>query len=267
MKPVPIDNYVKFKTKFSRKLNTTLTSYPCLNAFMCDMRKIDENAYVVGGYLRDIASGSLSRDIDIITPIKHQELMKLVQSHNILHTVNRHNGIKLIFDDFQTDIWSIRNNWAFNYEVVKLNENNVLESIANGCFYNYDALVMNINTLDLNVRHYNEWAKSNTLEIIQRSDTYKRRNPTAEANVLRALYIFLKYDSKLSENCNSYIKDNFARIEANHGSVLNRLMEYITRYPKYNKLLNRNKLDFIVDSYIAKFDEARVQGTLFYSFK
>ena len=47
---------------------------------------------------------------------------------------------------------------------LKLNENDKLNSIAKGCFYNFDSLVINLHTFSLNIQNYTNYKKYNKLE-------------------------------------------------------------------------------------------------------
>src|SRR5690554_2901132 len=135
-------------------------------------------AYIVGGFLRDIILKKESRDVDIIVDLSHELLIKIINESGVQYSINRHNGIKVNFDNLQIDLWSIENNWAFKNKLVKLNEEKKLESIAKGCFYNYDSLVINLHTLNMNIRYYSNFYETEKLEILQRKPLYKILNPT-----------------------------------------------------------------------------------------
>jgi hypothetical protein len=120
----------------------------------------------------------------------------------------------------------------------------------------------------MNVRHYNSWAKNRKLDIIQKSNIYKERNPTTEANILRALYIYLKYGVELSDNCKNYIKYNLGKIEYAHGKALDGLMEYMLKYPKYSEILDENRIDSILIQYLKESKESQTSPYLdLYTFK
>lgn len=263
----PIEDYNKFKHLFSSKLKKTLDQNLAFKHLLYELL-VDNTAYVIGGYLRDIVYEKESRDIDIIVSSSHYNLIKAVKGSNIDYSINRHNGIKLHLGSFDVDIWSIQNNWAFCSEVVKMNDNDMLESIANGCFYNYDALVINVQNRNMNVRHYNSWARNRTLDIIQKNSIYKKENPTTGANILRALYIHLKYGVELSDNCKNYIKYNLGKIEYTHGEALGGLTEYMLKYPKYSEILDESGMGSILVRYLDELKESQKHPYLdLYDFK
>src|SRR5690606_15488077 len=130
------------------------------------------SAYVVGGYFRDFLSDITSRDIDIITDLSGEELMSIIKKSKVSHTVNRHGGIKISLQNTELDIWTLNNNWAFKNKLVKLNDEDTLNSIAKGCFFNFDALVINLHTFNFNTRYYNECINSKKLNILQNNSLY-----------------------------------------------------------------------------------------------
>ena len=165
-----------FKTKFQELLkNDSGISHLFYEIF------IEGTAYIVGGFFRDFLINQTSRDLDVIVEINHDKLIKIVESLNVSFVINRHNGIKIFFKKITVDIWSIENNWAFKNELVKLNEEDKLLSIAKGCFFNYDAVVINLHNYSYTTKFYTDFQKNNQLDILQRSPKYKNLNPTAVA--------------------------------------------------------------------------------------
>lgn len=204
-------------------------------------------AYVVGGFFRDFLSGKISRDIDIIVDIENSRLVELVNKLPYPHMVNRQGGIKLKLQNIELDIWSTENNWAFKNKLVKLNDENKLLSIAKGCFYNYDSLVINLHNFSYNLQYYKEFRKNNELNILQENSIYKNLNPSVEANILRAFYIKFKYESTFSNNTAYYIKKKIGDIQDFHGNAIQRLMEIKLKYPKYDELVPKQIEKYIED--------------------
>lgn len=146
-------------------------------------------AYVVGGYFRDFINKKQSRDIDIIVDIENELLINLIENYKFSYQINRHGGIKITHNNLELDIWNLKNNWAFKNKLVKLNEDDKLNSIVKGCFYNYDALAINLHNFSYNMRLYKDFMESKKLNIVQERSIYKNLNPTIEANILRAFYL------------------------------------------------------------------------------
>jgi hypothetical protein len=239
-----ITDYNHFKDKFTSKFRTVLSKNLEFQFFIFDLLT-KGTAYVVGGFLRDLSIGQDSRDLDIIFHLPNIDILMAIKSSNLKYSINRFDGIKVFLQDFEVDLWSIEHNWAFKNNIVTINEDDILESIVNGCFYNYDALAINIFTNNINVRHYNNMVKNNTLDIIQKNDLYKKLNPTIEANILRAFYLHSKFGVIFSNNCKSYLKSRIGYLEDLHGSSFRRLCEFKNKYPKYKSLTDKSILDLI----------------------
>src|ERR1700749_412026 len=149
-----ITDYNIFKRDFHLKFTETLSENPKFRNFCYEVFTLG-TAYIVGGYIRDISLNKPSRDLDLLIHLPHDKILKILQEVNIGYKINRLKGIKIFDEKIEVDLWSIEHNWAFENKVVERNDDNILESIANRCFYNYDSLVLNLHTNNLNVRHYN----------------------------------------------------------------------------------------------------------------
>lgn len=210
-------------------------------------------AYVVGGFFRDFLNGKSSRDIDIIVDLTNSQLKDLIVKSNIDYNTNRQGGIKIQMKSLDLDIWSIENNWAFSNKLVKLNDDDKLHSIVKGCFYNYDALVINLHNFSYNLRYYKEFLKSQNLDILQLNSVYKNLNPSVEANILRAFYLKYKLNCSYTDNTAFYIKKKLGHIQDNYESALLRLIEVKEKYPKYDELSDVLIENFINDIKMYKF--------------
>ncbi len=205
-------------------------------------------AYVVGGYFRDFINKKKSRDIDVIVEIDSSKLIDLLKETNCIYELNKHGGIKIKFKSIKLDIWSIQDNWAFRNELVKLNDDDKLNSIAKGCFYNYDSLVINLHNFSYNTRYYNEFVSTNKLDIIQLNSIYKNLNPTTEANILRAFYIKLKHGSTFTINTYNYLLKKVGSLNDSYNcNPLDRLLEVKKLYPKYNVLTKEKLIHLLMD--------------------
>jgi len=206
------------------------------------------SAYIVGGYFRDFLSNKKSRDVDVIVDISQNLLLELVNQTGNNYQANRHGGIKISFEAIHLDIWSIQDNWAFKHGLVKLNEEDKLNSIAKGCFYNYDSLVINLHNFSYSLRYYNEFHSKNQLDILQSRSSYKNLNPTIEANILRAFYIKFRFGSTYTSNTYKYLFSKTGYLFDKHESnVAKRLIEIRSRYPKYNVLTDEIIQEYLED--------------------
>ncbi len=206
------------------------------------------SAYIVGGYFRDFLSNKISRDIDVIVDIPQNLLLELVNQSGNSFEVNRHGGIKISFEFIHLDIWSIQDNWAFKHDLVKLNEEDKLNSIAKGCFYNYDSLVINLHNFSYSLRYYNEFITTNQLDILQSRPSYKILNPTIEANILRAFYIKSRFGSTYTSNAYKYLFSKVGYLNDKHDEgVSQKLIEVRSKYPKYKILTDEIILNYLDD--------------------
>lgn len=202
-------------------------------------------AYVVGGFFRDFLLNKISRDIDIIAELSNDKLIEIIQNNNLAFSTNRHGGIKIKLKSFEIDIWSIHNNWAFKNELVILNEDDKLHSIAKGCFYNYDALVINLSNFNFNLQYFREFITTNKLNILQNNSVYKNLNPSVEANILRAIYLNKQYNAVFTVNAYYYLINKINSISDKNLDVVDTLMKTKMNYPKYKAIEEVEIIKFI----------------------
>jgi hypothetical protein len=226
------DNKIKseFKSHFIKKMKDENFITFFYNIFTLG------TAYIVGGFFRDFLYDNPSRDIDILVDIKNEELFQILKELDLKHSVNRHGGVKIKLRNIEADIWSIENNWAFKNKLVKLNEDDKLNSIAKGCFYNYDSLVINLNSFNYILRYYKEFVDSKKLNILQERTIYKHLNPSIEANILRAFYIKQKYKIQYTINTQKYLNSKLGHLWDKYGNPIERLLEVKRTYSKYNSV-------------------------------
>lgn len=233
----------QIKIAFNRVLNENISFKTLLYEIF-----FDGTAYLIGGFIRDILSKKESRDIDIIVDLEHSVLLNKIVESKVNYKINRHNGIKLNLGSIEIDMWSIENNWAFKNSLVKLNYDDQLNSIAKGCFYNYDALVVNLHNFSYNIKYYMSFLKNKELDILQKSPNYKNLNPTIEANILRAFFIRKEFNAEYSSNAKYYLISKLGFLEDTYGSSFERLIQIKSRYEKYNKSLTNFEIqEFIND--------------------
>ncbi len=239
----------KIKSNFKRHFENVLKENLSFRLLLLDIF-VEGTAYIVGGYFRDFLLKRQSRDIDIIVDLPHDKLIAKIIESGIQHEINRHKGIKLQLDTKEVDIWSIENNWAFKQKLVKLNHEDKLLSIAKGCFYNYDALVINLHTFNFNIRYFTDFVSTRNLEILQEKVLYKKLNPTVEANILRAFYIQKSTGAKFSENTKGYLLKKIGQLADDHESSVSHLNNIKRKYPKYDKTLKDIDIYILVNEII-----------------
>lgn len=243
---------------FKSKFEELLKGEPALRNVIYDLL-VEGSAYIIGGYVRDILADKESRDIDIVADIPPEKLVQIVNENNCKCTFNRLGGVKLQYSHTEVDIWNINDNWAFRTELVKLNDNDKLDCIARGCFYNYDALVLNLPKFHYNIRYYNEFMKTGVLQTMQKQSIYKNLNPTVEANIIRSIYIRKIYNCTYSSDLKDYLLKKIMELNLIYGDAIGRLLEIKQQYPKYNAVTVNDIKDTIKTLYqeseLTLFDE------------
>lgn len=238
-----ITDYNALKKRFKIKFLNLLDDNQEFKIFLYELFINKGSAYVVGGYLRDIALECDPRDLDIMINIPQVELLNIINSTKLNYKINRLNGFKIKLNTFDVDLWSMEHNWAFENKLVIKNDDYLLNSIVNGCFYNFDSLAINIHDYNINVKNFNNLVNTNRLDIIQKNNKYQVLNPTIEANVLRAFYLKLKYNLDYSENCLNYLKSRIGFLEDKYVSSFTRLIDYKVKYPKYDMSLTEDNIE------------------------
>lgn len=248
-----------FKNQASVKFREVLVLNSDFQHFIWELL-VYGKIYIVGGFLRDIINERPSRDIDMIIDLPPNTIEDLLKKSTLSFKFNRMNGVKIKLNDFEVDLWSIDNNWAFKNDLVKKNEDYILSGIANGCFYNYDSIVLNVNSREFHASNYNNCAKSKTLDIIQKNIFYKKKNPTIEANILRAFYLQREFGLNFSENCHTYLFAMLNFLKDKYKNVIDHLEAYKFKYEKYENYYTKQELSNLVIKTISDFEILYVKG-------
>lgn len=249
----------KFKLKVYTKFWSLQNENPLFNNFISNIRK-DHQIYIVGGFLRDTINKFQSRDIDMVFDIGQEELFSALSDSGLAYKINRMFGAKVELKDFEADIWTIKNNWAFKSKVIKKNDDRILDSIADGCFFNYDSLVLNVNSGNARIKNYNDCVISKKLDILKKSDVYKERNPTGEANILRALYIKKLFNIEFSDNCLYYLARKVLKIDSNLDEASKKINLVKNKYPKYQLNLDDRDVNTSLSEILKAFDTLNKKG-------
>ncbi len=242
-----INDYGVFKNKFRIEFYSFLNTHLLFKKFLYDVL-VEGTAYVVGGYLRDIVNGVKSRDVDIILNLPSDRLISILESSKLLYSINRMGGVKVRLNNSDVDLWNFENNWSFKNNLVKYNQQYIVENIAEGCFYNFDSIVININDLELCSKYYNECVGKKELDIIQKNDNYKKLNPTIEANIIRAIFLKNTYGLQYSQNCSDYLIRRIIHLRSQYVDFEDHMISLKRNYYKYEqKLSDQALLDGISD--------------------
>lgn len=210
-----ITDYSLFKEKFLQKFNLVLSENPQVKEIFSILLQ-NGTAFIIGGFLRDIANDEKSRDIDVMFSVSAHEIQQVIIESHLNYTVNRFGGVKILSNNFQFDLWSIDNNWYFKEKLIKTKKLNNVDNIASGLFYNYDSLVIDIQSLKMSVRYYNRCVKKNVLDINRKNKDYKKQNPTVEANIIRAFFLKEQFNLSFSDDCADYLIRRIKYLKDNH---------------------------------------------------
>lgn len=214
-----------------RNLDVILKDNPQLKSIV---EVLMPSIYIVGGFIRDSYLGNRVRDIDFMVDVDDKRLRDVVNNFRCLYAINRHGGIKIYSGSSVVDIWSFDNNWAFKSNSVSYRDDSKLNSIAQGCFYNYDSLVIRLIDLRYNFKYFEDFCLTNKLDILK-DNNYQARNPMQEANILRAFYVREKYKSDFSDKVKRYIFEEIVNIDLK-GDVWANLKNTQEQYYKYSNL-------------------------------
>jgi hypothetical protein len=251
-----IKNIDAFKKQVKNTIDKLCNENPDFRNFI-SLVLSDGNLFIIGGFLRNIANGVLdSRDIDLISTHSTTKITSLLDDLNLNYTINRMEGIKVNLNNIKIDIWAISKNWSFEKERVKWNLSTsyrpdiLIKKIADGSFFNFDSLVLDLRNYNCSVSNYNECVETNTLDILRKKGRYKYQNPTREANILRAYFLSIKYGLKLSENTKTYIINELNNIESLKSKnaldlIINKSQEY---KDKYQSTISKNELFEFISS-------------------
>lgn len=198
------------------------------------LEKVKTHKYIVGGYIRDyISYGKRGRDVDILVEVSRKELQLILDTERVVYTVNHFGGYKFT-DAISIDIWSIDDNWAFRTGLVKASKKHMKRAISRGCFFNYDALVMDLSDGSYEIGPYESFVRTQNLDVLQDGLDYRINNPTALANVIRALWIKIQYNCSFSDRLESYLDYVLQDCGRNQAKYLFFLNEIETTYIKYS---------------------------------
>ena len=197
------------------------------------LKKVNSHKYIVGGYIRDyISNHQQGRDVDIMVEISRLELQTILDSEGVQYAMNHFGGFKFT-DSISVDIWSIHDNWAFRTGLVKASKKHMKRAISRGCFYNYDALVMDIDDGSYEIGPYESFLRTRNLDILQSDINYRKDNPTALANVIRALWIKSQYYCSFSDKLERYIDyvlQEYGQNRARYQMLLNEIGQTYVKY-------------------------------------
>lgn len=235
---------IKASSKFKKKIDLFLGDERSIGAdaaeFIFELRRYTE-IYLIGGAIRNLYADEPVRDLDLMLVESletNQAILDLLPKDSIK---NRMGGYKIQFTKMEIDLWSLEKNWATETGVVK-EKQVVTKVIALGTFLNFDSLVYALNSRALNVDNFNRCVYFNTLDIVKHGKDYISQNPMGPAIVLRVIFLKMKYNFQISIQLKRYLSAQLKLIENNYTDAFSYLQSVLAKYPKYQSLLNGEKL-------------------------
>ena len=161
------------------------------------------DVYVMGGLLREYKDKDKIvelRDADFTIDIKNRKVWDELL-RRVPHKRNHFGGYKFLCSGFIIDIWDVKKTWAFEKQVIKVENNNYFEYLSKSVFLNLDAIIYDLTNDKWNDLIYQNAVKNGELEIVL------RENPFKELNILRAMVLREKYNMRYSEELAKMILD------------------------------------------------------------
>jgi hypothetical protein len=254
-----IDHTAKFRDDVIRVFESMSRDNAALYKFLYEAC-IHCSVFFVGGFLRSVANAERPRDLDVIFNLSDDKLYRYITDKSIPTHRNRFGGFKLDFNGITMDVWASETNWAFVENVVATGHRDIISGIAHGTFLNYDSLVFDLRTQKINVSAYNECVRTQTLDIIRKSNVYAGRNPGKMANVIRAFRIRQKTGLHFSEALSRYIVAQFADAGIrDYDRAADYLLQFIATKPseKYGLLQDRSVLQGHIHYIISMLEKLR----------
>jgi len=193
MKAIPNDI-----SRIEQYLEELKHSHSDIGNFLYELEKYS-SFYFIGGFIRSVYNELPIRDIDIIyNPYNDDILLSKFLSN--VHK-NIFNGQRMEIAGITFDLWNILDNWAFKNKHYSPS----FDNMQLGTFYNIDSLVYGYKEKILYCSKYNEAIETNTLDIINKTESYIRNNPTKELNIVKACIYKSMYNLNFSTVVNEYI--------------------------------------------------------------
>ncbi|WPQ65898.1 hypothetical protein SIO70_13635 [Chitinophaga sancti] len=236
----------EFIKLFLAQFEKTRKENPSLNKFIYEV-SLFNNIYIVGGFLRNVINEDTPRDLDMIIGMSKGELDDVIKACFTDFDENRLGGYKIKLEKIAIDVWSIDDNWAFKEDLIKNIKINHIEKIAQGTFFNFDSLVLDLHKLKSSFKYYNSCAINKELDILKKNSKYKKLNPTREANVLRAFYLRAKYGLSYSPQLRNYMIEQLNYLAQVNSNPLPKLLQTLDKYKKYQDLLSKASIEFLIN--------------------
>ncbi len=200
------------------------------------LKKIEDNgfeAYIVGGYVRDLLLGNISYDVDICTNALPKDLHTIFPNTG---NSNNYGGFNLKIKKYNIDITTYREDVKYeNRKPIEINYiNNLIDDI-NRRDFTINAICMNYNGEIIDMINGIEDIKHNTIRIIGDENKKLKEDPL---RILRAIRFATILDFDIETNLYKSIKDNYKLVNTLSNERIKSELTKILMSPNYKRGLN-----------------------------
>ncbi len=200
------------------------------------LKKIESNgfeAYIVGGYVRDLLLGNISYDVDICTNALPKDLHIIFPNTG---NSNNYGGFKLKIKKYNIDITTYREDVKYeNRKPIEINYiNNLIDDI-NRRDFTINAICMNYNGDIIDMINGIDDIKSKTIRIIGDANRKLKDDPL---RILRAIRFSTILDFDIESTLYKSIKDNYKLVSTLSNERIKSELTKILMSPNYKKGLS-----------------------------
>lgn len=193
-----VDDIGALKKRINRFLDSRKYDRGEVSNFIDLAREVGSVA-IFGGMLRDLCIGGnrfFDSDVDLVFEQQSKSnIESLLDSYK--YEINSFGGYRVHLRKWQIDIWALENTWAFKNGLVK---NNGFKSLLETTFFNWDAIVYEINSKSISVsQDYFDVLKARYLDI------NLLPNCNEVGSTVRTLRMMIKLNAKLSPRLRDYL--------------------------------------------------------------
>jgi len=193
---------------------------------ICRLSNSLPETVVFGGMIRDFSLGlarDFSSDIDLVSMADRATILSVIDQYH--PQTNKFGGFRFAVGGQLFDIWSFQDTWAFKEGLVKGEQ---IEDICATTFFNMDAAYQPLKSKKIrSSRNYLDSVLSRTLDI------NLEPNPAPDKVAIRAIYMAIRRDVKISPRLQLFILKNAANTSWKSeftGSFLKLMASHIEKF-------------------------------------
>lgn len=200
------------------------------------LKKIEDNgyeAYIVGGYVRDLLLGNISYDVDICTNALPKDLHTIFPNSG---NGNNYGGFNLKIKKYNIDITTYREDIKYeNRKPIEINYvNNLIDDI-NRRDFTINAICMNYNGNIIDMINGIDDIKNKTIRMIGNENKKLKEDPL---RILRAIRFATILDFDIESNLYKSIVNNYKLVSTLSNERIKSELNKILLSPNYKKGLS-----------------------------